>query len=51
MKAVIFGLEGLALTDSERDFFRESDPTGYILFKRNCDTADQLLALTEACAR
>jgi beta-N-acetylhexosaminidase len=48
MKAVIFGLEGLALTDSERDFFRESDPAGYILFKRNCEAADQLLALTDS---
>lgn len=48
MKAVIFGLEGLALTDSERDFFRDADPAGYILFKRNCDRADQLLALTDS---
>ena len=38
MKAVIFGFEGFALTDSERDFFRDADPAGYILFKRNCDT-------------
>ena len=48
MKAVIFGLEGLALTDSERDFFRDVDPAGYILFKRNCDTPDQLRALTDS---
>ena len=48
MKAVIFGLEGYALTDSERDFFRDADPAGYILFKRNCDRADQLRALTDS---
>ena len=48
MKAVIFGFEGFALTDSERDFFRDADPAGYILFKRNCDTPDQLRALTDS---
>ena len=48
MKAVIFGLEGFALTDSERDFFRDSGPAGFILFKRNCDTPQQLLALTDS---
>lgn len=48
MKAAIFGLEGFALTPSERDFFREADPAGYILFKRNCDTPAQLLALTDS---
>ena len=48
MKAVIFGFEGFALTNSERDFFRDADPAGYILFKRNCDTPDQLRALTDS---
>ena len=47
MKAVIFGFEGFALTPSERDFFRDADPAGYIIFKRNCDTPVQLLALTD----
>ena len=48
MKAVIFGLEGFELTDSERDFFRDADPAGFILFKRNCDSAEQLLRLTDS---
>jgi beta-N-acetylhexosaminidase len=48
MKAVIIGFEGPVLTDSERDFFRDCDPAGYILFKRNCEDADQLLRLTDS---
>ncbi len=48
MKAVIFGFEGFALTPSERDFFRDAEPAGYILFKRNCETPDQLRALTDS---
>jgi beta-N-acetylhexosaminidase len=48
VKAVIYGFEGFALTDSERDFFRDADPAGYIVFKRNCDTRDQLRALTDS---
>lgn len=46
MKPVIFGLSGLALTADERAFFRDADPCGYILFKRNVETRAQLLALT-----
>jgi len=48
MKPVIFGLSGLTLTDDERDFFREADPLGYILFKRNCADRAQMLALTDS---
>lgn len=48
MFAAIYGLEGLGLTDSERDFFRDADPAGFILFKRNCETNDQLLRLTDS---
>ncbi len=47
MKAIIYGLAGPELTDSEADFFREADPAGYILFKRNCFNAEQLHALTD----
>ncbi len=46
MKPVIFGLSGLSLTADERAFFRDADPCGYILFKRNVETRAQLLALT-----
>jgi len=48
MKPVIFGLSGLSLTPDERDFFRDADPVGYILFKRNVDTRDQMRALTDS---
>ncbi|MBY0303997.1 MAG: beta-hexosaminidase [Sphingomonas sp.] len=46
MKPVIYGLSGLSLTADERAFFRDADPAGYILFKRNVATRPQLLALT-----
>ena len=48
MQAAIYGLEGLALTNGERDFFRDSDAAGFILFKRNCETPDQVLRLTDS---
>jgi beta-N-acetylhexosaminidase len=43
---LILGLAGLALTEPERALFRSSDPAGYILFKRNVESPDQLRALT-----
>jgi beta-N-acetylhexosaminidase len=48
MQAAIYGLEGLDLTDGERDFFHEADPAGFILFKRNCETRRQVLRLTNS---
>ena len=48
MKAAIFGFEGTALIESERDFFRDCDPAGYILFKRNIETPEQLVRLTNS---
>ncbi|MET0364050.1 MAG: beta-N-acetylhexosaminidase [Sphingobium sp.] len=47
MKPVIFGLSGETLTAEERGFFREVDPAGYILFKRNIVDRVQLRALTD----
>jgi beta-N-acetylhexosaminidase len=47
MQAAIYGLVGTELTDNERDFFRDSDPAGYILFKRNCSTTEQLRKLND----
>lgn len=44
--AVIFGCEGTVLSDWERDFFADSNPFGFILFKRNCETQEQLRHLT-----
>jgi beta-N-acetylhexosaminidase len=48
MQAAIYGLEAFEMTDGERSFFRDADPAGFILFKRNCDTQDQLLRLTDS---
>jgi len=48
MQAAIYGLEGLELTNDERDFFRDAEAAGFILFKRNCETPDQLLRLTDS---
>ena len=48
MLAAIFGLAGSELSDDERDFFRDSNPAGFILFKRNCDSSEQLRRLTDS---
>jgi beta-N-acetylhexosaminidase len=48
MVPAIFGLSGKALSDSERDFFRDADPAGYILFGRNIENRAQLRALTDS---
>ncbi len=47
MIPAIFGCSGPELTADERAFFREADPAGYILFGRNCDSPEQLRALTD----
>jgi len=47
VQAAIYGLEGLALSAAERSFFRDADPAGYILFKRNCGDREQLRTLTD----
>lgn len=44
--ACILGCEGLTLSKSERAFFRDVQPWGFILFKRNVDTPEQVRALT-----
>ena len=46
MQPLFVGLAGLALGSDERALLRSSDPAGYILFKRNIDTPDQVRALT-----
>ena len=45
MQAAIYGLSGTDLTENERDFFRQAEPAGYILFKRNCCDIEQLRRL------
>ena len=47
MTPAIFGIAGLELTAEERDFFRDADPAGYILFARNCENREQLRRLTD----
>ncbi|HEX8214163.1 MAG TPA: glycoside hydrolase family 3 N-terminal domain-containing protein, partial [Allosphingosinicella sp.] len=47
MQAAIYGVAGEALTSDERDFLRDADPMGYCLFRRNCASPDQVLALTD----
>lgn len=44
--AAIFGCAGLTLTAAERDFFRDYDPLGFIVFARNVETPEQLIRLT-----
>ena len=48
IQPLFLGLAGLALNDDERALFRSSDPAGYILFKRNVDSPDQVRALTQS---
>ena len=46
--AAIFGCAGETLSDDERAFFRQADPLGFILFRRNCRSPGQVRALTAA---
>jgi beta-N-acetylhexosaminidase len=48
MQAAIYGPQGLELTSEERIFFFNADPAGFILFKRNCETPEQVLRLTDS---
>ena len=48
MQAAIYGLEGFQLTPDEGRFFRDAEPAGFILFKRNCSDPGQLLRLTDS---
>src|SRR3954453_18497636 len=48
MQAAIYAPAGLELSDDEQRFFRDADPAAYILFKRNCGDAQQLLRLTDS---
>lgn len=47
VKAVIFSIEGSALTANEKSLFAQSNPLGFILFARNCETPAQVRALTD----
>lgn len=47
-KAFISGCSGLELTLEETAFFKGEDPWGVILFRRNCDTPEQVKTLVAA---
>ncbi|PZO37368.1 MAG: beta-N-acetylhexosaminidase, partial [Alphaproteobacteria bacterium] len=47
-RAMILGCSGPELTEAERAFFAEVRPWGFILFRRNVDSPEQVLALTQA---
>jgi beta-N-acetylhexosaminidase len=46
--AAIFGCAGPTLMAEEHRFFHDVDPLGFVLFKRNCETPDQVRALVRA---
>ena len=43
--ACIFSLSGIKLTEQEISLFRNANPFGFILFKRNCENPNQLKSL------
>ncbi len=47
ISANIFGCLGPVLTAAEKQFFRDADPWGFILFARNLDTPGQIRALSQ----
>ena len=46
VRACIFGCAGESLTAGEKRFFAETQPLGFILFRRNCASPEQVAALT-----
>jgi beta-N-acetylhexosaminidase len=47
MHAFITGVSGPALTDAEREFLRDAQPFGLIIFKRNVERPEGLRALVD----
>lgn len=47
-RACILGCSGPELTPAERAFFEDAKPWGFVLFKRNVESPDQVRALTAA---
>jgi beta-N-acetylhexosaminidase len=43
--AAILGCAGATLSAEERQFFRDADPLGFILFQRNCQSPEQVRQL------
>ncbi len=47
ISSMIVGCSGLVLTAEEIQFYRDANPWGFILFKRNIDNPEQVRALTD----
>ena len=47
-RAIVLGCAGERLTADERRFFADAGPLGFVLFRRNCRTRDQVRALVGA---
>jgi beta-N-acetylhexosaminidase len=47
-RAVVLGCSGESLSAFERSFLRAADPLGFILFRRNCTSPDQVRDLVRA---
>ena len=47
MLPAILGVSGLSLTPDERDFIRDADPFGFILFRRNIESPEQTTRLID----
>lgn len=45
IRSVILGCRGPVPSEAERRFFAQSDPLGFILFSRNCESPEQVRAL------
>jgi beta-N-acetylhexosaminidase len=45
LRAFISGCAGTSLSEAEKGFFSDARPCGLILFRRNCDSPDQIRAL------
>jgi beta-N-acetylhexosaminidase len=46
--AIVLGCSGESLSPFERDFFASVNPAGFILFRRNCGSPDQVRGLVAA---
>ena len=46
-RAIILGCTSLNLTKEEKLFFRDANPLGFILFKRNCQSPEQVRVLIQ----
>ena len=42
---VIFGVKSYKLNNKEKEFYKKSNPLGFILFERNCKSVNQTKTL------